>query len=658
MRTQKVIQYWLTSLIDAELVSLDLDRHPNQQVSLQILETGRLPTPAVEELFPDSNHSKDKTNGLTIGQSSGLGQEAKEKIPVVVAPFLLLPARHSRGRMLYNREIYPLLIPAELNNDGSLIFNDDLSQPWIPRKLLGPTSNDLVLGELTSMETFLLSDQLSLSEDLSENWSKVLSFSLRMLEAVSGGEWRAVVQEAGYQLQQNARVVNIEKISGMATNIIRVYDRLLAKKDHPILLRTFANELTNPSQKAIEPNRWVSLANSHLGSFQVKFPMAPSQRKALLHALSTRHGEILAISGPPGTGKTTLLHSIIGSLWVQAALYKVDPPIIVVASTNNQAVTNVIDSLHKFEAIDRWLPVTSFGLFLVNSKAKQEMADDKGLLYVDKYGSGFPSGIENKSTIIEYQKLYLERCSEYFGRQIYKVIVAVNKLHEELVSQVNTLKKGLSIAFTYKKQKDLVGDFELFAKRIENLRRDLKVKEENQQEVKQLRLAWIDHCQQEPIYIGLLSFLPVIARKRQYRTQQFLISYLPDEDLEPDIDVVETAIEGRFNSCRQDVQRVYGQLQKFEESKQALLALQDKWTAWCRKYGATDLKLSKLTELETVDGEIERGCLLNWLDNNLRYELLLLAVHYWEGRWLMEAAKIEQKGGDFVRQGDRRSQEA
>src|SRR5690554_7631277 len=69
--------------------------------------------------------------------------------------------------------------------------------------------------------------------------------------------------------------------------------------------------------------------------------------------MAMEEGEILAVNGPPGTGKTTFVLDVVASLWVQAALAEGEPPLIIAASTNNQAVTNILTAFAKdFEETD------------------------------------------------------------------------------------------------------------------------------------------------------------------------------------------------------------------------------------------------------------------------------------------------------------------
>ena len=75
-----------------------------------------------------------------------------------------------------------------------------------------------------------------------------------------------------------------------------------------------------------------------------------------------------------------MLLSVVATLWARAALAGGEPPVIVAASTNNQAVTNVIDAFGKDFAegegplAGRWLPsVKSFGAYFpaIGKEGKQ-----------------------------------------------------------------------------------------------------------------------------------------------------------------------------------------------------------------------------------------------------------------------------------------------
>ncbi|WP_249183085.1 AAA domain-containing protein, partial [Anaerostipes sp. Marseille-Q3525] len=89
----------------------------------------------------------------------------------------------------------------------------------------------------------------------------------------------------------------------------------------------------------------------HSGQMGGEYPLSPSQREAISCFSEIKNGEVLAVNGPPGTGKTTLLQSIVANMYVNAALKKDKAPVIVATSTNNQAVTNIIDSFGSINEI-------------------------------------------------------------------------------------------------------------------------------------------------------------------------------------------------------------------------------------------------------------------------------------------------------------------
>ena len=118
------------------------------------------------------------------------------------------------------------------------------------------------------------------------------------------------------------------------------------------------------------------LVPNHYGHMGEEFPLSKSQREAFAKSQYENHSDIFAINGPPGTGKTTILQSFIANSLVNAVLNNTPPPLIVGCSSNNQAITNILDSMkleNKSKDVlqERWLlGVNSFGLYLTGTSKK------------------------------------------------------------------------------------------------------------------------------------------------------------------------------------------------------------------------------------------------------------------------------------------------
>jgi hypothetical protein len=102
---------------------------------------------------------------------------------------------------------------------------------------------------------------------------------------------------------------------------------------------------------ALSPTLAHGFKDRRTGHMGRQFALAPAQRQALNEQLRLENSDVLAVNGPPGTGKTTLLQSVVASQYVQSALELAPyPPLVMACSTNNQAITNIIDSFASADA--------------------------------------------------------------------------------------------------------------------------------------------------------------------------------------------------------------------------------------------------------------------------------------------------------------------
>lgn len=249
--------------------------------------------------------------------------------------------------------VTPLVTSALLNREGFF----PAAPATIPRDLLEPLPNGTFsIGEMVQYDkyktthnsfTFGEDDEQQRREKNDEQraeryarhqkqWHHYLVDVDKLLENVAA-KWIATHEQyipAGYGF-----TVKANQPGGASIHILPLYAHLLmCKKEVPLLARFASTQM--PS---VEP---ILTANAkfteRLGYSGDEFPLAIAQRDALSNYLKQQPGEILAVDGLPGTGYTTLVLSIIATEWARAALNKTEPPMVIAASINNQAVTSII----------------------------------------------------------------------------------------------------------------------------------------------------------------------------------------------------------------------------------------------------------------------------------------------------------------------------
>jgi hypothetical protein len=215
----------------------------------------------------------------------------------------------------------------------------------------------------------------------------------------------------------------------------------------------------------------ISRYFGHMDSFKdgtrSAFPLDPAQRDALIALATTDTGNMLAVNGPPGTGKTSLLRAVIASAWV-APLYSniKDPtcPLILACAATNQAVTNIISSFDEtpgrvafdengeflstdqIEIDSRWLPrLTSYGWYVSDIDDAIRKGYGKYQI-IDRKGSHKPWKFEGATngfgdlTNEQIERTYLNCAESFFGSQI-DLATTLTRLRNKVTSDVANIEQ-------------------------------------------------------------------------------------------------------------------------------------------------------------------------------------------------------------------------
>lgn len=620
-----IIAYWRASLADADRVSIDA-RRVLQSPKVQPVEL------AVGRVRPEIAAAL-----ATEGTAGAKGRPVQTQLlGVLLCPIVAHPAPGlDQARSPGSGSLLPLWVPAQVAPNGELLPPDDLL-PWVARELLEPATHPpVILGAVDELDYYLSSGERPAKSD---GWLAYWDYCCRMFQQVTELQVGAFAVEGYRTANDTSFVVPADTVQGSRQHVMRLYDNLLTQSSFPPLLQRYAAREETGVLPLLTETEQRPFAARHVGQMGAAFELSASQRETLHHFLAVGPGEILAVNGPPGTGKTTLIQSVVATLWVEAALQGGEPPVILAASTNNQAVTNIIDSFAKVAdehglLSRRWLPdVTSYGLYCV-SDARKEVVEKQGVLAVypksEREQSGFFAAHETPEYITRASAVLLDNCAQLFRRRPAGLEDAQAMLHRRLTEVVEELRGALF----------LLGRLRDVRERIAVVRRSHGTLEialtTGRAQFQEAETAAHRLWHVADGWNKLKASRPYFDRLRPTKVEQANRDYFAAhaDVLQPpamDDRAVERAIRSAWDAAKERKGAAEAQLHQLEADQQQLGELKQAWWQWCQGHG-----------LNADEAAFEAH-----LDTRLRFQAFCFAAHYWEVRWLLETRQMLQISHD------------
>ena len=556
-------------------------------------------------------------------------------------------------------------VPASLKPDGQLTIPTNKDKlPWIPREYLTPMiDEELSIGKADDYDAFLeenlyLKYKISSFEDYHE-------YSLNLFNFVTNHKtFNSQPNEiTDYTFDENIYIF-LDTTVNTTFHIEKLYTNLLSEEPHVPLYQKLVKIEAEPP-KALIPNNNILKLKEHCGQMNGEYPLSSSQRESLNHFNELNDGDILAINGPPGTGKTTLLQSIVADLFTRNAIEKKPAPIIVAASTNNQAVTNIIESFGKINKLgignleERWLTnLNSFASYFPSS-AKIPECIKNNYQYVD-YEKCFINLMDNKDNLDSSKHKMITQCNIYFKKSLIDIQQCQILLHNQLLKIEKS--KNYLIANLYELKKiisdNTISEYDILINReIASTNADLKLVESQLNELKIKRNffvfrieEWEKTYQNIPLFIRLFSFMPFAKRKilnflsinRSTDEASLLIGDLSLDQIQEKYRNLISLNDIKYNKLSDNQQIIQDELdilQKKESEFDGQLEnfynlLDDLITLNIDILGKNDFTKNDNLNNKFLNSSIDDFNTM--IDTNIRYVTFWLATHYYECTWLLD----------------------
>ena len=625
------LNYYKNSLSDSENLAVDISRIKNLfHENISDLSTGTINAKNAADMIDAEERKINRLKGIAKKDSPKWHKVLE--IEISIAPFQL--DFSNTNSSFAQKTIHPFWFTAKVHRSGQLFAPKEIF-PLIVRNYLDPIA-DVGNGFIFStMDTVTQAREIEKPVSKSDNegleWNAYWAYINEVFSEITNfrlGNYRA---EGYITSHKTVYFATSSKIS-TAKSILFLYENLLKETDELPLISKIINPANRKRKDPITDHGFLNYNDLHLGQMSDQFPLSISQRKTLLSYLTAEENSIIAVNGPPGTGKTTLLQSLVATEVVRAAIIGEEAPLILACSTNNQAVTNIIDSFINSESslenlAERWIPnFFGYATYLPSSSKSEKSLKNINYLKGNLFGhEGTLCDLENEDYVFDAETYFFEKYYEYYGYEAHSLEDACTHLQEEITLIEDKLISCVQISRDY-------------INSIEN--------------VNNLLINKKHHIQKNTIQISKLQeWRTLLTKIKSHSKGPNFITEIKRYFKEDSVSEIEKniATECLFKidvSSLSSSEKALSFLKKCIASINLALNSNLKLNDWKLQNNIHGYPF--ISEEQMWNYEYEKmktddpshQYFYDEIDLSLRHKAFLLATHYWEARWILETTDV------------------
>ncbi|GAB7257732.1 DEAD/DEAH box helicase [Polaribacter sp. OB-PA-B3] len=614
------LHYYKNSLTDSENLAVDISRIKNLfHQNYCDLGAGTINPKNAAEMLDFEEKRINRLKGIT--NKEHVNWYTIFDAEIIIAPFQLDVISGDQDSK--HKSIFPFWITARINRSGQLTAPKEIF-PLFVRDYLDPKAdvgNDFIFS---STETIAEAREIEKPEVEEEvlpweiYWEYInMIFSEVTYHAISS--YKAEGFTTNHKVTYFARS---SKISA-AKSILFLYENLLNETEELPLISKLIDPNLRQKREPITDSGFLDYNHLHLGQMSNEFPLSISQRKTLLSYFTAEENAITAVNGPPGTGKTTLLQSLVATEVVRAAIEGDEAPVILACSTNNQAVTNIIDSFINSKSTlgdlaERWIPgFNGYATYLPSNSKSEKKLKNINYLKGNMFGNeGTLCDLENEKYLEDAKHFYFSKYTEYFNVELNSLEDACLHLQEEITILQDNLIDGVRISQNYLKSIKSVNALLL-----------------NKKDYIQKNTIQISNLQK---WRTILNALKSSSDERNFLedVKQYFETNSKDENSVKIFKIDEEVLK------KPDTTLIF--IKKCIADINLALSSNLKLKNWKFKNNITGYPFvseEQMWEFEYEKMESEdksHRFFYDEIDLNIRHKAFLLAIHYWEARWIIE----------------------